>query len=547
MSAKGDLAFIPLGGTGEIGMNMNVYRCDGALLAIDCGIGFGDAANPEVEVMMPDPAWLVARKAQLRALVITHAHEDHIGAIAWTWPLLGCPVYLSPFALAVAKRKLAERGITGARLLPLAPGTRIELAPFTIEAIHVAHSIPEAYALAIRTPHGVVLHTGDFKLDPDPLIGPPTDEAALAALGEEGVLAMVCDSTNALVEGHSGSEADVRRSLAALVRGLSGRVAVTCFATNVARVESVALAAKAAGRRVVMAGRSLRNIVAASAETGYLRKLPPFIEEQEAGYLPDDALLLLCAGSQGEPRSALARLAADSHPHLAVGEDDTVIFSSRVIPGNERAIMKVQDDFARRGVRVMTAEDHAVHVSGHPARDELRRIYRLVKPRFSVPTHGEYRHMAEHAALAEEAGAETIILEDGDVLRLAPGGLKVVDSAEVGRLAVDGERLLALSGAALAARRRMLVNGAVMASLVLDGSGRLLAPPAVSAPGLFDDEREVAALAARLGAAVGDLPGAIRRDDDALREAARGALRRAVNQELHKRPAVEVHLLRVSV
>ncbi|MCC7282024.1 MAG: ribonuclease J [Acetobacteraceae bacterium] len=528
-------------------MNMNVYRCDGALLAIDCGIGFGDAANPEVEVMMPDPAWLVARKAQLRALVITHAHEDHIGAIAWTWPLLGCPVYLSPFALAVAKRKLAERGITGARLLPLAPGTRIELAPFTIEAIHVAHSIPEAYALAIRTPHGVVLHTGDFKLDPDPLIGPPTDEAALAALGEEGVLAMVCDSTNALVEGHSGSEADVRRSLAALVRGLSGRVAVTCFATNVARVESVALAAKAAGRRVVMAGRSLRNIVAASAETGYLRKLPPFIEEQEAGYLPDDALLLLCAGSQGEPRSALARLAADSHPHLAVGEDDTVIFSSRVIPGNERAIMKVQDDFARRGVRVMTAEDHAVHVSGHPARDELRRIYRLVKPRFSVPTHGEYRHMAEHAALAEEAGAETIILEDGDVLRLAPGGLKVVDSAEVGRLAVDGERLLALSGAALAARRRMLVNGAVMASLVLDGSGRLLAPPAVSAPGLFDDEREVAALAARLGAAVGDLPGAIRRDDDALREAARGALRRAVNQELHKRPAVEVHLLRVSV
>lgn len=547
MSAKGDLAFIPLGGTGEIGMNMNVYRCDGALLAIDCGIGFGDAANPEVEVMMPDPAWLVARKAQLRALVITHAHEDHIGAIAWTWPLLGCPVYLSPFALAVAKRKLAERGITGARLLPLAPGTRIELAPFTIEAIHVAHSIPEAYALAIRTPHGVVLHTGDFKLDPDPLIGPPTDEAALAALGEEGVLAMVCDSTNALVEGHSGSEADVRRSLAALVRGLSGRVAVTCFATNVARVESVALAAKAAGRRVVMAGRSLRNIVAASAETGYLRKLPPFIEEQEAGYLPDDALLLLCAGSQGEPRSALARLAADSHPHLAVGEDDTVIFSSRVIPGNERAIMKVQDDFARRGVRVMTAEDHAVHVSGHPARDELRRIYRLVKPRFSVPTHGEYRHMAEHAALAEEAGAETIILEDGDVLRLAPGGLKVVDSAEVGRLAVDGERLLALSGAALAARRRMLVNGAVMASLVLDGSGRMLAPPAVSAPGLFDDEREVAALAARLGAAVGDLPGAIRRDDDALREAARGALRRAVNQELHKRPAVEVHLLRVSV
>jgi ribonuclease J len=547
MSKGGDLAFIPLGGTGEIGMNLNVYRCDGALVAVDCGIGFGDAANPEVEVMLPDPGWLVARKAQLKALVITHAHEDHIGAIAWVWPMLGVPVYCSPFAMAVAKRKLSERGITNAKLLPLPLRQKIDIAPFSIEAIHVAHSIPEARALAIRTPHGTVLHTGDFKLDPDPLVGPPSDEAAFANLGDEGVLAMVCDSTNALVEGHSGSEADVRRSLAALIKGMPGRVAVTCFATNVARVESIALAARAAGRQVVMAGRSLRNIVAASTETGYLKKLPPFIEEQEAGYLPDDALLLLCAGSQGEPRSALARIAADSHPHLALGEGDTVIFSSRVIPGNERAIMKVQDDFARRGVRVMTADDHAVHVSGHPARDELRRLYRLVKPRFAIPTHGEYRHMAEHAALAEEAGAETIVLEDGDVLRLSPGGLRVVDSAEVGRLAVDGDRLLPLSGAALAARRKMLVNGAVVASLVVDGSGRMLAAPAVSAPGLFDDDAGAHALAEKLSDAVDDLPNTVRRDDDALREAARGALRRAVNQALAKRPTVEVHLLRVAV
>ncbi len=547
MTAKGDLAFIPLGGTGEIGMNLNVYRCDGLLLAVDVGIGFGDAANPEVDVMMPDPGWLVARKAQLRGLVITHAHEDHIGAIAWLWPSLGCPIFCSPFAMAVARRKLAERGITNAPLRPMALRTPLALDPFTIEAIHVAHSIPEARALAIRTPHGTVLHTGDFKLDPDPLVGPPTDEAALAQLGEEGVLAMVCDSTNALVEGHSGSEADVRRSLAALIRNLSGRVAITCFATNVARVESIALAARAAGRQVVMAGRSLRNIVAACGETGYLAKLPPFVSEDEAGYLPDDALLLLCAGSQGEPRSALARIAADSHPNLALGEDDTVIFSSRVIPGNERAIMKVQDDFARRGVRVMTADDHAVHVSGHPARDELRRLYKLVKPRFAIPTHGEYRHMSEHADLAEEAGAETILLEDGDVLRIAPGGLRVVDSAEVGRLAVDGDRLLPLSGAALAARRKMLANGVVMASLVVDQSGRLLADPAVSAPGLFDDAAEAGGLALRLGDAVADLPAPVRRDDDALREAARGALRRAVNQALSKRPSVEVHLLRVAV
>jgi ribonuclease J len=545
MTAKGDLAFIPLGGTGEIGMNLNVYRCDGALLAVDCGIGFGDAANPEVEVMLPDPAWLVQRKASLRALIITHAHEDHVGAIAWVLPMLQCPVYLSPFAMAVAKRKLGERGITRADLRPMPLRTKIDIAPFVVEAIHVAHSIPEARALAIRTPHGTVLHTGDFKLDPEPLIGPPTDEAALAALGEEGVLAMVCDSTNALVEGHSGSEADVRRSLAALIKGLPGRVAVTCFATNVARVESVALAARAAGRKVLLAGRSLRNIAAACGETGYLQKLPPFVEEDEAGYLPDDALLMICAGSQGEPRSALARIAADSHQSLALGEGDTVIFSSRVIPGNERAIMKVQDDFARRGVRVMTADDHAVHVSGHPARDELRRIYKLVKPRFAIPTHGEYRHLAEHAALAEEAGAETILLEDGDILRIAPGGLRVVDSAEVGRLALDGDRLLPLSGAALAARRKMLVNGAVVASLVVDATGRLLTAPAVSAPGLFDDESGAAALAERLEDAVEDLPAPVRRDDDAFREAARSALRRAVNQALAKRPTVEVHLLRV--
>jgi ribonuclease J len=546
MTTKGDLAFIPLGGTGEIGMNLNVYRCDGALLAVDCGIGFGDAANPEVEVMLPDPAWLVARKDALRALIITHAHEDHIGALAWVWPMLKCPVYLSPFAMAVAKRKLSERGITRAPLHEMRLNSRVELAPFSIEALHVAHSIPEARAVVIRTPHGTVLHTGDWKLDPEPLVGPPTDEAAFASLGEEGVLAMVCDSTNALVEGHSGSEADVRRTMAALIRGIpEGRIAITCFATNVARVESIALAARAAGRQVALVGRSLRNIAAASAETGYLARLPPFVDEGEAGYLPDDALLLLCAGSQGEPRSALARIAADSHQNFALGEGDTVIFSSRVIPGNERAIMKVQDDFARRGVRVMTADDHAVHVSGHPARDELKRLYRLVKPRISVPTHGEYRHMAEHARLAEEFVTDTVLLEDGDILRLAPGGPRIIDSAEVGRLAVDGDRLLPLSGAALAARRKMLVNGVVMASMVVDATGRMLTSPAVSAPGLFDDEASAARLAERLEDGVDELPAAVRRDDGALREAARGLLRRAVNQALQKRPSVEVHLLRV--
>jgi len=542
-----DLAFIPLGGTGEIGMNLNVYRCDGQLLAVDCGIGFGGPENPGAEVMVPDPAWLSERRDRLVGLVITHAHEDHLGAVAYLWPLLRCPIYAGPFASAVLRRKLGEAGLAAeARITTIPLGGRLSLSPFDLEFIRVAHSVPEAQALAIRTRHGLVLHTGDWKLDPDPLIGRPTDEAALARLGEEGVLAMVCDSTNALVEGHSGSEAEVRRNLIAIIRGLKGRVAVTCFATNLARVESIALAARAAGRQVSLFGRSLRNVEAAARECGYLKDIEPFVPEEEAGYLPDDSLLIICTGSQGEPRSALAKIAADTHPSIALGEGDTVIFSSRMIPGNERAILKLQDDLARRGCQVMTADDHMVHVSGHPARDELRRLYALVRPRYAVPVHGEWRHLSEHAALAKSLGTTPILVEDGDVLRLAPGRPEVVDGVPTGRLAVDEGRLLPLQGGVLAARKRMLFNGVVIASLAVDSSGRVLGEPQVSAPGLFDGgDRAPAELAADVARAVTELPSAIRLEDDALREAARAVLRKAVGRRLRKRPSVEVHLLRV--
>jgi ribonuclease J len=391
-----------------------------------------------------------------------------------------------------------------------------------------------------------VLHTGDWKLDPDPLIGGPTDEAALTRLGEEGVLAMVCDSTNALVEGHSGSEAEVRRNLIAIIRGLKGRVAVTCFATNLARVESIALAARAAGRQVSLFGRSLRNVEAAARECGYLKAIEPFVPEDEAGYLPDDSLLIICTGSQGEPRSALTKIAADTHPSIALGEGDTIIFSSRMIPGNERAILKVQDDLARRGCQVMTADDHMVHVSGHPARDELRRLYALVRPRYAVPVHGEWRHLSEHAALAKSLGATPILVEDGDVLQLAPGRPEVVEGVPTGRLAVDEGRLLPLQGGVLAARKRMLFNGVVVASLAVDSAGRVLGEPQVSAPGLFDGgDLAPAELAADVARAVTELPSAIRREDEALREATRAVLRKAVGRRLRKRPSVEVHLLRV--
>ena len=544
---SGDLAFLPLGGTGEIGMNLNLYRCAGKWLAVDCGIGFGGGESPEVEIMVPDPTFIAERRDELVALVITHAHEDHIGAVAHLWRRLRCPVYATPFASTVLRRKLTEAGLQNeVRLHVYQPGASFELGPFAVQSVPVTHSIPEAQALILRTKYGVVLHTGDWKLDPNPLIGKPVDEEVFRRLGDEGVLAMVCDSTNALVEGHSGSEADVRRDLAEVIRPLRGRVAVTCFASNVARVESIALAAQDAGRTVALVGRSLRNLDAAARDCGYLRDIPDFIPEEDAGDIPDDNLLILVTGSQGEPRSALSRIALDTHPNIALGEGDTVIFSSRMIPGNEQAISTVQGNLARRGVRVITDSDAPVHVSGHPAREELRRLYDLVRPRYSIPVHGEWRHLSTHAALAKQAGAEPILMEDGDILSLAPGRAEIIDSAPVGRLAVDGNRLVSLTGAVMTARRRMLFNGVVLGSLAINGSGQVMGAPRVSAPGLFEpDDPETARVARDFGQGVSDLPQSLRQDDQALAEAAKAALRRALGRRLQKRPVVDVHLLRV--
>ena len=543
----GDLAFLPLGGTGEIGMNLNLYRSGGKYLAVDCGIGFGGNELPEAEIIMPDPAFIAERRDKLVGLVITHAHEDHVGAVAHLWRQLRCPVYTTPFTAAVLRRKLGEAGLLNeVKIHVIKPGGSFDIAPFGLRFIQVAHSTPESQALVIRTPAGIVVHTGDWKLDPNPLVGPPTDEAAFQALGDEGVLALVCDSTNALVEGHSGSEGDVRRSLAGLIKGLSGRVVVTCFASNVARVESVVVAARDAGRSVALIGRSLRNLEAAAREAGYMKSLPEFVSEDRIEDIPDDNLLILITGSQGEPRSALSRVAADSHQSLSLGEGDTVIFSSRMIPGNERAIGAVQDNLVRRGVRVMTDNDHMVHVSGHPARDELRRLYRLVRPKFSVPVHGEWRHLAAHAALAKDLGVDAVMLEDGDILQMYPGKPEVVDSAPVGRLALDGNRVVPLQGGVMAARRRMLFNGVVVGSLAVDATGKVMGQPKVTAPGLFEPEDpESDRVAREFGQALVDLPASLRRDDSAFADAAKAALRRSLGKRLGKRPLVDVHLLRV--
>ncbi len=542
-----DLAFLPLGGTGEIGMNLNLYRSNGQYLAIDCGIGFGGAAHPEVEVMMPDPAFIAERRERLLGLVITHAHEDHVGAVAHLWRQLRCPIFATPFAASVLRRKLGEVGLqTEAKVTIVQPGGSFQLGPFGLQFIRMAHSIPESQALAIRTKAGIVLHTGDWKLDAEPLVGPRSDEAALSALGDEGVLAMVCDSTNAMVEGESGSEGDVRRALADLIAGLRGRVAVTCFASNVARFESIALAARDAGRSVALVGRSLRNMDASARETGYLKGIPAFLSEDDAEDVSDDNLLMIVTDSQGEPRSALARIAMDQHPRIALGEGDTVVFSSRVIPGNERAIGTVQDNLVRRGVHLITDRDHLTHVSGHPARDELKRLYALVRPKYSVPVHGEFRHLSAHAELARELQIKPILLEDGDVLSLAPGVPEVVDSAPVGKLVLDGTRLVPLQGGVMAARRRLLFNGVAVASMAVDQSGHLIGKPRISAPGLYEqDDAELVRIGGEFTRAIEDLAASLRRDDDLFTEAAKTALRRVLGKRLTKRPMVDVHLMRV--
>jgi ribonuclease J len=548
---KNGLAFLPLGGTGEIGMNFNLYRLTEngreTWLAVDCGIGFSGNDTPEAEVLMPDPSFIADRAKSLCGLVITHAHEDHLGAVAHLWPQLRCPIYATPFAAAVLRRKLGEAHLAReVRIHTIQPGASFDVGPFALQFISVTHSVAEAQAVVLRTQYGIIVHTGDWKLDPEPLVGPMTDLDTFRAVGDEGVLAMVCDSTNALKEGKSGSEAEVRDGLTEVISQIRGRVAVTCFASNVARVHSIAHAARAAGRQVMIVGRSLRNLETAARECGYLADLPPFLTEQDAADIDDDSLVMIITGSQGEPRSALSRIASDTHPNISLGQGDTVIYSSRMIPGNEQAVMAVQDNLTRRGVHVITDRDAMVHTSGHATREDIRTLYQIVRPKLSVPTHGEWRHLTAHAALARECGAEAVLLEDGDLLNLAPGTAEVVDTAPTGQLALDGGRLLPMTGGVLAARRKMLFNGMVLASFAVDDEGYVIGEPKISAPGLLESEDpESIRISEEFADAIDEIPDELRQEDSAFRDAAKTALRRALGRKLQKRPLVDVHLLRV--
>lgn len=549
VAARNELLFLPLGGSGEIGMNLNLYFYGGKWVMVDLGVSFG-VDLPGIDTVMPDPAFIADRKQDLLGLVLTHGHEDHLGAVAHLWPRLRCPVYATPFTASLLRRKLQEAGLAKEVVIHEVPlSGRFTLGQFEFEMITMTHSIPEPNALAIRTPAGTVLHTGDWKLDPKPLIGKPSDETRLKEIGDEGVIALIGDSTNVFRHGEAGSESDVRQSLIDLVGRCQGRVAIACFASNVARLDSAMAAATAHGRKVGLVGRSLYRMDECARENGYLLDRPDLVDEEDIQDIDPDNILLVCTGSQGEARAALARIANHSHPNVALEEGDTVIFSSRVIPGNEVDIGHLQDRLVKQGITVITEGDHFVHVSGHPARDELTRMYALIRPRIAIPVHGELRHMTEHAALAESCGVpQSLVVSNGDVVRLAPGDAVVLDRVHAGRLALDGNRLIADNALPVRERLRMHGNGLAVATLVMGNRGNLVADPMVSLHGLVD-EPEHASLSQSLSQAVRSaiqvLDGHETDEDDTVKEAARMAMRRVLKLQLGRKPVLDVHLVRV--
>jgi ribonuclease J len=550
-----ELVFAPLGGIGEIGMNLAIYGFGDEQrrqwIAVDFGIAFADDALPGIDLIMPDIRYLVEERRNLLGIVLTHAHEDHFGALLDLWPRLKLPVYATPFTAALLKAK--QEGEPGAPDIPvnIVPlGGRFTLGPFDIELVSMAHSIPESNGLIIRTPLGAVLHTGDWKIDPTPPLGLPTDEAKLRALGDAGCLAVIGDSTNAYREGRSPSEADVAKCLAELIRGAPARVAVTTFASNVARLRAVAQAAATCEREVVVVGRAMERIVQVARETGYLDGIQDFRSVEVYGHLPPDKVLALCTGSQGEPRAALSRIAQDDHPEVAFSRGDRVIFSSRAIPGNEKAVTRVINGLVSQGVEVITDRTHLVHVSGHPRVDELKELIGWVRPQILVPAHGEPLHLAEHAKLARRAGVpQVVVCRDGDLVRLAPGTAGTIDEVPAGRLYKDGTLLVSAEERTVADRRRLGFAGIVSVALAVSQRGELMAHPSVTLTGMPESD----ALGHRLDETVykaaleafDSMPRARRRDPEAVVEAVRRAVRAALSATWNKKPTCHVHVLEV--
>ena len=550
-----DLVFCALGGLGEIGMNAALYGFGPPnrrkWLMVDCGLAFAGPDLPGIDLLLPDPSFVESVKRDLLGLVITHAHEDHIGALADLWPKLQCRVFATPFAAGLLEARHAnDMGLLRMRVEQVNLGQKLSLAPFDVEFIPVAHSIPESAALAIRTPAGTVVHTGDWKIDATPVIGAPTDAARFTALGDEGVLALVCDSTNILRDGESPSEADVAATLKRLIAEAPGRVAVTTFASNVARLRAVAEAAMAAGRQVIVLGRAMDRVIGVARERGYLDGIPAFLPPDRFGSLPRDRTVILATGSQGEPRAALARIAQEDYGDVRLVPGDQVIFSSRTIPGNEREVAKVVNGLALQGVTIVTDRNALVHVSGHPRRAEVGKFYGWVRPKIAIPAHGEPLHLAEHAAFAQSLGVPfTVKARNGDLVALWPGEPGIVDEVAHGRLCKDGNILLAASDDAVLVRNKLAFAGVVSIAFGLTGRGDLAGDPDVLMSGLpargQDGKAMDLIVDEAIFAAIDQMGRGKRRDPDSAASVVERAVRGAVGAAWGKKPVVHVLVVEV--
>lgn len=555
-STENELLFVPLGGCNEIGMNLNAYAFgppeNRRWIIVDMGVTFGDDRTPGIDIICPDPSFLEDHLDNIEAIILTHAHEDHIGAVGHLWRRFRKPLYATPFTAELIRGKLDEANVSNLAELIIVPlKGKLQIGPFSIEYLTLTHSIPEPNGLAITTPAGTILHTGDWKIDANPLIGNPFDGSRLEALGDAGVLAMVCDSTNVFEEGEAGSELGCREELRKLIGEQTGRVAVTAFASNVARVQSIIEAAEANERHICLVGRSMHRIVAAAKSVGLLSDTAPFVDEKDAGFLPPESVLYLCTGSQGEARAALSRIAQDNHPNVSLREGDTVIFSSRVIPGNEREIYDLQNALADRGIRIVTDRMRPIHVSGHPCRDELRRMYQWVRPRISVPVHGERRHILEHAEYAKSLQVpEAVTPRNGDVILLSPGKARVVDQVPTGRLLLDGNRLIPENSQGMGERRKLSYSGQLSVSVAIDDEGNVVDGPLVSTRGysesdgrLLDETLDVLEEAAEL--ALSGMKAKHRLDEESVERSLIRAIRKVSEKELGKRPVIDVAVLHV--
>ena len=553
---KQELVFAPLGGVGEIGMNLSIYGLgDGknrSWLAVDLGVSFATEEHlPGIDLIFPDIRYLVQERKNIAGLVLTHAHEDHYGALIDLWPKLKVPVYATPFTAALLAAKRANE--PGAPEIPVTIvqlGSRFKVGPFDVELVSMAHSIPESNALIIRTPCGTVLHTGDWKIDLTPILGDVTDEKKLRALGDEGCLALVGDSTNAVRDGRSPSEADVGKTIAELIKVARGRVAVTTFASNVARLRTVAEAARETEREVIVVGRAMERIVQIARELGYLDGIPQFRPADAYGYLPPNKVVALCTGSQGEARAALARIAEDQHPEVTLSRGDMVIFSARTIPGNEKAVGRIINGLIDQGIEVITDRTHMVHVSGHPRRAELAELIGWVRPKVLIPVHGEALHLSEHAKLARSLGVpEVVQCRNGDLVRIAQGHTRIIDEVPAGRLYKDGQILVEADQRTVADRRRLSFAGSVSVAIAITDKGELAADPEIDMIGIPERDRAGALIEEAVYDAIEEtmesLPRKRRGDPDAVAESVKRAVRSAIVQRWGKKPMCHVHVLTV--